>query len=1141
MHEHMLRNLRDSIPIVLARKIENIASKMAGQRRDVTVLVVSIANLTGVSQALSKDELYGVVDDVMHALADVIYEYEGTIDKLFANRMIALFGLPINHGNDPERAVRAALKMLQVFAPLHEKLLHVYGMDVHLQMGVNTGLVIAGNLGNQYHMEYTVIGDTVNLASLLESQAEPGSALVSFRTYQRTHPIFHYERPVKNPLKEDNTAIRAYRPVSLRNTPSRVRGLPGLQVPMVNREQDLQRLEASLARVTEQRSSQVVFLSGDAGIGKTRLVAEFCNLLTDQPVNITFGSCSSYLRITPYRVIADLLRNIIHESEVNPDEAQREALVYHLQQLNLEHADIPPYLTYVLGLSEPDPFTELRLKMLEPSMLQRQIHSALRAFFVAEAHSAASVLIIDDLDWIDPASRDFLEYFIQSLEDVPILLALIGRDFSEGASGKSLVSAAEKRGVEAVKIHLEPLSDLNSQRLIDQLLHTPTSKGSLVKDQIIARALGNPYFIEELVRILFDNGGLVQQNGSWQVNELAGDLLQEVPGTLQDIILARFDFLPEPLKDTLQRASILQSAFGIDLLKKITDDEMPILCANLKELENRGFLERVLIGSEEGYSFKHPLVQETIYNTQVKRDLRLLHLRIAQAIEEGRGSLPGEQSDVLAFHYSESTTPYKAIPYLIASAENAAQRFANETAVQYSRQALALMDAWVEATEEQAAQVQIGLGRALKFTGGMEEAVRILESTVARMEADGLLEIRAYRERSDLYLESLRELADIRTREGKLDLAVRLLQQGLEFMGTLERPLAIHAKRFADRLAWVYFRQGKVKEAFLTAGEALDDALAWEHSDPITLASLYNTLGGIHWMRSNYKEAINCVRHSLQVYKSLHYTWGMAIAYTNLGVLLFTTGKWPEALANLEQADDLRTQNGYLPERPTSLKNLGEVLFCAGQFEQARQKFETSLEISQRFGMNIAAAYAEIGLCRLFIFDRKFTEARQRLDNARQRLGSLNDETDERLLKLLLLQAELETESGNHAAGLDLAQKSYRKAVEGGFSAEENEALVILGRLYTRLGKFGEAERSLQDAVEISQDEADQYGEAQALFELGQLHLACSQAEPAEQAACLVKAERALQNARALYAALGANHRLARIQTSLHEVDCLKH
>ena len=372
----------------------------------------------------------------------------------------------------------------------------------------------------------------------------------------------------------------------------------------------------------------------------------------------------------------------------------------------------------------------------------------------------------------------------------------------------------------------------------------------------------------------------------------------------------------------------------------------------------------------------------------LKRDLRSLHQRIARSIQASTHWLPGEKNEILAYHFQEGNNPSESIPYLIASAEKASQRFANEAVVQYYRQALTLMDGENQQNSPQYHKAQIGLAQALKYVGEFEEATSIFEDLLRDvLEPDSQI-LPGDSEQIELVLESIRELADIRAREGNLELAHELLQRGLDLLGDKGRvEYPGQWRRLIDRTAWVTFRQGKLEEAFNLADLALFNAETWELEDPITLASLHNTLGGVYWTRSRHIDAIQSVERGLEIYKDMNYHWGMAIAYTNLGVLNFSLGRWSESVANLEQADALRREHGYTPERPTNLINLGEALMCMGDHDSAREKMEASRDISMRLGMDIAAQYAEMGLSRLATIesdlDRATIHLRERAEIAR--------------------------------------------------------------------------------------------------------------------------------------------------------------
>ncbi len=1130
--ERMLRDLRAQMPSSLVRKFTQASRELYGQRREVTVLIVEIANFLSISKELDNESVYLAVDEIVHQLANVVYKYEGTIDKFTGSGLMALFGIPLNHENDPERAVRAALEMQHNMTQLRNHLIEQYQHDFQIQIGINTGSVIAGNLGPQQNMEYTVIGDTVQLATQLQNIAIAGTALVSFSTYQRSRPIFDYQSLPPLQLEGISEPAKVYQPLSIRLKPGQVRGLPGLQVPMIGRSEQLKNLIEIFKQVISADTSHIVLCSGEAGIGKTRLVAEFSNYLSSHPVTMVQGTCASYMRITPYRVVADVLRNLLSISESDPIIEQRKALRHHLEKLGLDRNDILPYLMHVLGLLQSDPVMEVRIKLLEPSMLRRQTHFALRMFFIAESRQFPLILVFDDLHWVDQASGQFLEYICQSLEEFPILLIMVARDFGNFGLAQSIQTAASKHIRKPQELQIQPLAESDAHLLVDQLVHEDTVLARKLKGLITARAGGNPYYTEELVRILVDHGGLTIQDGEWHVTDEATKLIQEVPGTLRDIILARFDHLPDPLKQVLLKASILGDSFSVKLLKTLVDDDDEAITDSLMELEKREFLIHTKFDIEEVYIFKHPLLQETIYRTVLKRDLRKLHTQVAQSIESGDYWLPGERNQVLAYHLSEGTHPVKAIPYLLISAREAYQHFANDTVVQLYRRALSLMETTEDTQIIEKEQAVVGLAQALKFTGELEEAARVLMEIVNRIPKNAADQQLTDPASFQIQIEALRELADIRAREGDLDYAVQLLKQGMDLLGESGRKTFPNIwRRLADRLAWVYFRQRNLEEAYNLVDLALLDTPTWEAEDPITMASLYNTIGGIYWTRSRFSDAIESVEHSLEIYKNLNYHWGIANTLTNLGILHFSTEKWSQAVDYLEQADRLRGEYGDDPERPVNLKNLGEVLIDMGDYQNARAKLEASKEISQRLGLDIAKAYAEFGLCRLSIVENDLSKARSHLEHVKTLIESL-DEINDRVAHYYQLKALIEIEENDFQKAKISADRALSVAERGGMTEKKVDALRILGILHMKMGLFEQAETHLYNSNELAQNLSDRFSEAKARYELGLLFFNWSESDPSQSPQYLKQSEKSLDAAIRIFEALGAKHDLQRAKNT---------
>ncbi len=1128
-----MQSLRALMPEPLAEKVSAAAVEIVGERREVTVLFLDIVNFTATAHTLDSEDVYLWTDKIMRLLAEVIYKYEGSIDKYTGDGLMALFGMPVAHENDAERAVRAALEITDVLQPLQQQFQRQYNLDLKIRIGINTGLVIAGKIGSDLHVEYTVIGNTVNLANRLQGIADPGTIVVSFATYQRTQPFFEYQTLAPSTVKGKPRPVGAFRPLGLRTTPGQVRGLSGLRGPMVGRQNALTRLQNALAQVRQYRHSQVVLITGEAGVGKSRLVDEFRRSVARSDVSFYQGVCLTYTRSNPLRLLANVLRDMMHLTEADPAEMQYETVQTYLQRLGLADNDVLPYVINVLGLEQPDPTVEARLRHFDSTVLQKLIHAALRRIFLAEADLAPTVLVFDDLHWIDPASSDFLEHLIRTVDNIPLMLVLVSRETERETVVGPLIAAAEQYHDPLTDIQLRPLSQVEGQLLVDQLLEHATDEALSVKQRIVERAEGNPFYAEEIVRMLIEQDGLVHENDAWHVAPQANDLLQKVPGTLSGLIMARFDRLPQDQRWTLQRASVLGSTFPVDLLQEISGASSETIAIQLSALEARQLLIALPFGLGQSYAFRHALIQEVVYDTLLKRDRQRIHEQAALAIERGTFWLPHEETEALAHHYAESPNPARAIPYLIDAAENAGRRCANETAIHHYRQALALIQEQSTSRSDHWLRVEMGMGQALKFVGQFSEASQMLEKALqyllllsAQVKSKALLPI---------LINSLKELADIRMREGALDTAIDHLQAGLDAVGKEGTETHPHLWRLLiDRLAWVRFRQGDLETAFALASSATLGLDLDTGDDPMTLASLYNTLGGVFWQWGNLSEAANYVESSLELYQSTGYAWGMAIAYTNLGVLHYVQGLWPEAVDYFEHAYTLRRENGYLPEQALNLSNLSQLRIAMGEHAQARKDLETGLAISQRLGEGFGIVLAEVGLAQLAVTQSRFQDAMTHIDTV---MGLSEAAGEYQITHARWLLALAQAGMGDLQAGLETAAQALEMARASGLAEMETDCRRVLGTLHARAGDYSEAETLLREAVDLSLQLNAPYSRGQALFELGCLYESLARTDDPAQADWRAKSLTVLEEAIEQFERLGAARDLQMARATLSQLE----
>lgn len=792
-------------------------------------MFVDVTNFTAASRSLDSERVFAWMDDTMRLLASVVDRYEGTLDKFTGDGLMALFGVPEAHENDPERAVLAALAMQDTIRAVRAQVARDYGIDFQVRIGVNSGAVVAGSLGGERHGAYTVLGDTVNLASRLEKAAEPGTVLVSASTYAGTAPLFEYEPMTPILVKGVPEPLQTYRPRRAAARPGSLRGLQELSAPMVGREAVLCELQALLGRVTVG-ASPVAMISGEAGLGKSRLTSELRRALGGG-VRWAQASCHAHTRFTPLWLIAGLLHDLLGLPSGGEQTEQRTLLTGALLRLGLPIDELAPYLAYAIGL--PSANDTARLASLDAAMLQRQLHTALRRIVLAIARQTPLLICCDDLHWLDTASRDALAYLLATTDGAQVGFILVSRD----AVLAGLPAPASRPPEQLASIALQALPPEGARALVAGLLGWGQNEHALI-DQIVARTAGNPLYIEEILRTLIEQGGLVCGERGWELTDRAASLIGRVPSTLRAMILARFDRLEPGLRALLHGAAVLGRACSALLLAQVAAIEVALAERQLGDLAARGFLSVHGTEAEPVYMFPFDLLRDAVYETLLERDRQHLHRRAASAIEADGSWPPDDQIEAVAYHYAESDTPQCAIEPLVAAGAVAERRYAAESAIRHYQRSLALMQDYPRGRALLGVKARLGLARALKASGAFSDAAENLTEVLDRLQVLAA-DRAAWR---SLYSDALGELADVQFREGALDRAVGHLETSLELLGEPHDQASRRAwQGLMHRLAAVRLRQGQLEQARQLAAAATlaEDAT----DDPIVLANLYGIQG----------------------------------------------------------------------------------------------------------------------------------------------------------------------------------------------------------------------------------------------------------------------------------------------------------
>ncbi|MGZ5349090.1 MAG: ABC transporter substrate-binding protein [Actinomycetota bacterium] len=665
---------------------------MREERRVVTALFVDIVGSTPLGERLDPEDLKLIVADAIARIIGAVEAFGGTVKDLAGDGVLALFGAPISHEDDAERAIRAAMRIVDdiaEFAGEVESGWGVGGFDV--RVGADTGLIVVGAIGAGSRVEYGALGDAVNTAARLQSHASPGTVLVGEETYRLTEPLFSWGEPLTLTLKGKERAFVAHPVDAAPGGAQKVRGLEGVQTPMVGRGRELAIGRDAVDGVLEGAGG-ILFLVGEPGIGKTRFLSELHALVDEAPVvhgapSWIEGRCVSYGESMPYWPFRDLLHSWLGTSADEPELRLRVTLRRHVTALFGERAgQIEPYLAQLLGLPA-DPKEAAHLAELSPEALQYRTFEVVRTLLSRLAEDRPVVVALEDLHWADATSVQLLERLLGDTEHAALLLVLTMRPERDHPAWRVKEEAARDLPHRSREIALEALSGDAGRELLDALIGVGTLPPEMAR-RILEPAEGNPFFLEELVRSLADAGALVREGDIWRFDHAVPI---EIPPTVEKVILSRIDRLSPDAHTTLTAASVLGRQFGLPMLEALVprDDGAPDA---LTELQRLDLIREARRWPEPEYRFKHALIQEAAYRTLVRQDRERLHRTAATWLEERSGDRRDEVAGLLAHHWLGAADEDKAVAYLTRAGALARQEYALDEAVGHYRELLPLLE-----------------------------------------------------------------------------------------------------------------------------------------------------------------------------------------------------------------------------------------------------------------------------------------------------------------------------------------------------------------------------------------------------------------------------------------------------------------
>ena len=542
-----------------------------GERRIVTVLFADVVDSTSLAERMDPEDWTSIMNRAFDLLTPVITRYEGTIARLMGDALLAFFGAPIAHEDDPLRAGYAALDLIKAAGEYSDELRKQYGIDFGVRVGINTGPVVVGEVGSNLAYEYTAMGDAVNLAARMQAAARPMTALITENTFRLLANAFESIDLGSISIKGKSDPVHVYELGSPRKEAVHTRHYPGIGSPLVGRDSELETL-AKLGQAARSGLGRSVLILGEPGIGKSRLISEWkLRLQNSQAAKEpgfywVEGRCLSYGQGIAYHLLVDLLRSVLG---INPsvDSANTQLALKNLCEdlLGDQQNAVYPFLGHLLSLPMEESAQE-QLRVLDPQSLQGQYLTSLRLLLTAMASRKTIFIVLDDIHWADPSSVDLLIRLLPLVSETRILFCLISRTERDSSGWRLITTLREQMGASLTEIPLRALSEAESNQLVSNLLES-TSLPKPVYSVIMNKTEGNPLFVEEVIRMLLDRHILEREGDDWRLDRDIESV--EIPANLQSLLLARIDRLPEDARRTLRVASVIGRQFSAKVLEEV--------------------------------------------------------------------------------------------------------------------------------------------------------------------------------------------------------------------------------------------------------------------------------------------------------------------------------------------------------------------------------------------------------------------------------------------------------------------------------------------------------------------------------------------------------------------------------------------
>jgi class 3 adenylate cyclase/tetratricopeptide (TPR) repeat protein len=971
-------------PPHLTEKILTTRATLEGERKQVTVLFADIKDSTELIKGLDPEAVQQLLDPALHCMMDAVHRFEGTVNQVLGDGIMALFGAPIAHEDHALRAYYAALAMQAAMRDYTEGVRRTHGLELRIRVGLNAGEVVVRTIRNDLHMDYSAVGETTHLAARMEQLATPGTIRLSAATLRLVEGLVRVMALGPVPVKGLSEPVEIFELVGASAVHRRLQAAAARGLTrFVGRQTEFEAIRQALAQAAAGHG-QVVAMVGEAGVGKSRLVYEVVHAHHTQGWLVLESASVSYGKATPYFPVIELLKHYAHIEDSDDVRTLRAKVTGQVLTLDDALQDTLPALLALLDVLPADnPF----LKLDPPQRRQRTLE-ALKRLLLRESQAQPLLLVFEDLHWIDSETQALLDLLLDSLPTARLLLLVNYRpEYQHGWGSKTYYT----------QLRLDPLPAASADEFLQALLGDDAGAGGrsplqALKQLLIERTGGNPFFLEESVRTLVETGVLAGEPGAYRLTQSLTSL--QVPATVQAMLAARIDRLSAEEKRLLQTAAVIGHEVPLPLLQAIADVPEVALYRSLAQLQGAEFLYETRLFPEREYTFKHALTHEVAYNSLLQERRRVLHASIVAALEGLYPDRLTEQVERLAHHALRGEVWDKAVAYCRQAGNKAAARSAHGEAVAYFEQALSAVQQLPERREtmEQAIDMRFDLRASLQSLGELARIPACLHEaeTLAVALNDQQRLWQAYSLMGqyawlmgdqERYLEISQRALAIAEPLGNFDLQVRATY----YLGTAYHTLGDYARAmdylrraaaFVERepfwkapgssvpnsvnvrlyLSWSLAEVGAFAEGSARAEEAFRIAEAVEET--VSRIMAYLAMGLVALRHGELDRAIGALERGLGLCQSANLQFWFPRVGSALGFAYTLTGRVAEGLPLLEQAVAQGMAIGQMVFQPFWVTCLAEAYLVSGRREDAHIHGERALALARQHKEQGHEAYA---------------------------------------------------------------------------------------------------------------------------------------------------------------------------------------